>query len=435
MSNGVYSWARSRRTELVVFAAMGGLYFFANFQRVGVPGTIFNQIQADFSAPASAVTALAAVFLYVYAGMQIFIGAGADRFGPGKMVLTGGALLALGSIMFPFSRTLGALYTCRAIVGLGASFMYISIIKQIVNIFEPKHFPPLLGLLLVMGYSGGLVATAPLERAVRAFGWRGPFIAAGLLCAAVYAAVLLLVARNGRASAQKSTLSFGAVKELLRTREIYPILVCSSINFAIYYVLQVAVGKKFLEDCAGMSSSGAANVTFVMLLVVTVGYFFGGFLPRLAGERRKPFVVASTVGVVAGVVMLAAGVMAHAPGWWFAAAYIVLAAINSPAIVGTPLLKEVSPPATGAFAIGVLNATSYISVAIASSLAGVAMDAFSSGAKKVGESIVYPPGAYLAMFVGMVALSAVSLAAALKVPETRGVQRGTAQGEAGPAKT
>jgi len=421
--DGLYIWTRSKRMELVVFASMAGLYFFANFQRVGVPGTIFNEVQSEFAASASAVTALAAVFLYVYAGMQVFVGAGADRFGPAKMVLTGGAFLATGSILFPLCRTLPQVYACRAVVGLGASFMYISIIRQIVNTFEPRYFPPLLGMLLVVGYSGGLAATAPLALAVKGQGWREVFGAAGIACAVVYLVMLALVMRTGSTKSHRATFSLAAAKELVRKREIYPIMVTGAINFGIYYVLQMTVGKKFLEDFLGMSSGGAALVTGAMLLVVTVGYVAGGFLPKLAGERRKPFVITASAGVLAASLLLFLGVAAGMPPWWFAMAYVLLGATNSPAIVGTTLLKEVSPSATSAFSISLLNAACYVAVAAASTAAGLVLDAFKEGAREVGGHTVYPRAAYQAMFAGMAALALVSVFVSFFAPETRGVQR------------
>jgi MFS family permease len=401
---------------------MAGLYFFANFQRVGVPSAVFDEVQSDFHVSASAVTALAAVFLYVYAGLQLFVGAGADRFGPAKMVLTGGALLAAGSILFPFAGSMTTLYLCRALVGLGASFMYLSIVKEIVNIFEARLFAPLLGMLLVIGYTGGLAATAPLQRGVAAYGWRAPFVAAGIACLVVYIFVAILLKGSGRLGRERSGLSVASVRVLLRTKSIYPILLSGAINFALYYVLQITVGKKFLEDYCNLSSKAAANVTFAMLFTVVVGYLVGGFLPRLAGNRRRPFVIATSVGVLAGSAGLALGIVIGAGPWCFIASYIILAATNTSALIGTALLKEVSRPRTAAFAVGILNAASYACVAVASNAAGLVLDAFAKDARVTEKAVIYPAAAYGWMFAGMVAFSVVSLAASFFVPETLGNQ-------------
>lgn len=418
-----YNWARSKRIDLMVFVAMAGLYFFINFQRIGVPGTVFNEMQSEFDATASQVTALAAIFLYVYAGMQFFVGAGADHFGPARVVLTGGALLTAGSIAFPYCQTLPQVYAVRVIVALGASVMYISIIKQLTLTFEPRHFPPLLGLLLVIGYSGGVVAYATIPAAVTAWGWRTSFRIVALLCGVVFVIVLALVARTGAARGRRTPFSFRVAAEVARTKAIRPILLAGSINFGIYYVLQMTLGKKFLEDFLGMSSSAAGHVNGAMLATVTVGYLAGGFLPKLTGERRRPFVIIASAGTLAAAAMLFAGVKANLPAWWFVAAYILLGATNSPAIVGTSLLKELCPPAAAAFGISLLNAGCYIAVALASSAAGIILDAWKEGARKSGNYLIYPPGAYAAIFACMIGLAVVATAASFYCPETRGAQK------------
>ena len=69
----------STRLAVAAFATMGSIYFFSYFQRVGVPGTIFNELQSSFAATAAAVTALSSIYLYIYAGAQLIVGMLADR--------------------------------------------------------------------------------------------------------------------------------------------------------------------------------------------------------------------------------------------------------------------------------------------------------------------------------------------------------------------
>ena len=47
------------------------LYFFANFQRAGVPGTIFDQLQSTLGLSATAISGLSSAFMYIYAFGQL----------------------------------------------------------------------------------------------------------------------------------------------------------------------------------------------------------------------------------------------------------------------------------------------------------------------------------------------------------------------------
>jgi len=135
-----------KKHAFILLLLMSGLYFVSFFQRVAVPGTIFNELQRDFAASASAVTALGAIYLLIYASLQLFIGMLADRHGGVKITLICGLCLCIGSILFPLSNSLWVLYLSRALVGVGASGMYLCIIKETDTLFSARNFAPLIGL-------------------------------------------------------------------------------------------------------------------------------------------------------------------------------------------------------------------------------------------------------------------------------------------------
>src|SRR5512137_2690800 len=119
------------RASLLVFPAMASVYFFAYFQRVAVPGTIFNELQADLKLSAATVASLGSMFTWIYGGMQIFVGMLADRFGGIRTLLAGGLAMATGALLFPLAPSTVPLFAARAVTGLGASFIYLSILKEL----------------------------------------------------------------------------------------------------------------------------------------------------------------------------------------------------------------------------------------------------------------------------------------------------------------
>ena len=136
-SKNSVSESLSVRTRFFILASMTAIYFFAYFQRVAVPGTIFDQLQHGFGISAAQVSMLAALYLYPYAFMQPFVGILVDKLGASRVLLTGGLLMCIGSILFPLSSSLAALYAGRVIVGLGSSLIYLSVVKEIDELFGP----------------------------------------------------------------------------------------------------------------------------------------------------------------------------------------------------------------------------------------------------------------------------------------------------------
>ena len=85
------------RLRLILFGS--ALYFFANIQRVAIPGAIFDRLQEELHLSAPGVTALGSSFMYVYALNQLVIGLFVNRYGGRRVMLPGALLFCLGSLL------------------------------------------------------------------------------------------------------------------------------------------------------------------------------------------------------------------------------------------------------------------------------------------------------------------------------------------------
>ena len=54
-------------------------YFVANFQRIAIPGAIFDVLEQELSVGAPQITAFGAIYMYVYDFTQLLIGVFVDR--------------------------------------------------------------------------------------------------------------------------------------------------------------------------------------------------------------------------------------------------------------------------------------------------------------------------------------------------------------------
>ena len=153
------------------------IYFFVNFQRSSIPGTIFNELQSDFQATAAQVTNISAVFMYVYAATQLVAGLAADKFGGVRTIFWGALLLCVGSLIFPLCSNMWLLLLGRVLVGLGCGAIYLAIVKEIDRIY-PEKFTSVLGSVILLGYAGSIIGGWPLSKAVQYVSWRWAFAAA-----------------------------------------------------------------------------------------------------------------------------------------------------------------------------------------------------------------------------------------------------------------
>jgi predicted MFS family arabinose efflux permease len=409
----------SPRLAVAAFVAMGSIYFFSYFQRVAVPGTIFNELQADLGLSAVAVAALGSMFTWIYGGTQIVAGLLADRYGGARTLLGGGLGMLAGAALFPLAHTAWPLFAARALTGFGASFMYLSIVRELDRLFGHRHFTVWLGVTLAIGYAGGLTGTLPFERAAAAFGWRNALLAvAGLLGVALALAGLVL-RRLGPEAPARRPLSLAPLREVLRQRRNWPLMGSSFILFAVFFVMQTVLGKKFLEDFGGLSSPTAAGFILIMAATSMAVVMLGGYLPRRLGERRRPWLVTGALVLCAATGLLLVATLARAPGWVFLGGYILLAASGISQPSGTAVIKELNRPEAVGAAVSVFNALAYIGCGTIGQAGGWILSRYRDAATVTVAGVVYPPAAYVALCTFLAALAALNLLFILRVPEPR----------------
>lgn len=406
-----------------LFGFMLAVYFFAYFHRVGIPATIFNELQSEFLTSAGTITLIGSMFMFIYGALQLPVGLLLDRFGIALVFGAGGFLLSVGAILFPLAPSLGWLLLLRALIAVGASCIFLSLVKAIDRMFDGQNFTIILGALLFCGYAGGLMGTWPLEYATRYLGWRTPLLLAGLLCLLFYGlAVMGLRRQRDPTSFQAATLRGlplqANIKSVLR-RSIF-INLAASINFSLYFLFQAMLGKKMLEDCCGLHSSAAAAVIFVMTLISMLGNSSAGWLSRLLGNRRKPILLAAALLSAFAAIQLVAASALGAGAFWFKMALLLFALASSAQAIFNSVAREVNRSDNIGAAVGLNNMVCYLMVALIMMLVGVVMDQFAASAIRTASAIVYPLSAYCLVGLICLTLTLGALWAAWRIPETRG---------------
>jgi MFS family permease len=421
MVSRIIDGMRRRWIEVVLILLMDVVYAFSFFQRVAVPGTIFDQFQSEFALSSAGVALLGAIYLYIYGGVQLPVGLAIDRFGATRVIIVGGALLTLGSIAFPLSRTVGMLYATRVLVGLGASLMYLSVIKGIDSRFHDRDFSMILGISIFIGYTGGLMGTFPFERAVSVIGWRGSLLWVGIAGGVAVLMVACFARKAPKAKwARPRPNPVTALRKVFANRQSHPVLGAGSITFGAYFIVQAVVGKKLLQDCYGLSSSVSASYTFVMMLATMGAAGLSGFIPVLMDNRRKPILVGISLGTALAMAGMIANLSFGGDPRWVLACYLLLGvSVGNNTIYGCSM-KELNWADAAATSVGVLNTMFYLGVAVMVTLTGWTLDMFRSQAIVTKTAIRYPAEAYRFVFIGLFVLCVVAIVLASFIRETKG---------------
>src|SRR5574343_2064761 len=214
---------RRRWLALGVVALAFILSFFQRFAPAGVAPDLASAFQTS----AASLGVLAATYFYVYTLMQIPTGILADTLGPRRILMIGGIVGAAGSFLFGMAPTLDLALAGRTLVGLGVSVTFIAMLKLIAVWFEESRFATLVGVCMLIGNMGSVLAGAPLAALAQATGWRGVFIGVGAL-SLVLAALCWFIVRDrpksaygpaGNAPRFDLTVLFNSLLSVVRNRD------------------------------------------------------------------------------------------------------------------------------------------------------------------------------------------------------------------------
>jgi MFS family permease len=418
----LHTFWKQHRYAAPVFLSVVSLYFFAYFQRIGVPGMIFDELQIDLGLTAGGVAMLGAMYLYVYGGMQFFVGIISDRYGFARVFLAGSVALALGSVLFPLCHTLPLLYTARALIGLGASLLYICMAKCIDHFFEPRHFAIMLSVAQFLGFFGGLAATYPLAALTHAMGWRMALLLAGGITVALTCVLGRLLWQGKLLEPQPTPPVVGhLIGQVIRSWELWKLVIAGSSTWAIYFVAQATIGKKLLGDCFHLSSGASATFMFIMLSVSVVVTLLAGFILRYFRQQYRPLLI---TGWAIFSLSCLGMVLALSPGTQsltlVKVCYLGMAVATFTGPIYTTAVSRTCASEALGTAIGVLNGSLYLIISLLANASGLMLDAYQKEAVRTPSAWIYPMEAYRLFFIVCAGLCLISLPALLWLRQKAG---------------
>ena len=124
-----------------------------------------------FHAGPSTLSSFVIVQLIVYAAMQIPAGVLLDRFGPRVMIATGVLVLSAAQLTLSLTHSLPTAVGAYGVIGLGDSFIFISVIRLLPNWFAPKRVPLLTQLTGICGQFGQFLSAVPFLAILLHGGW------------------------------------------------------------------------------------------------------------------------------------------------------------------------------------------------------------------------------------------------------------------------
>ncbi len=368
------SQQRRRTLALAIVVATYALSFFQRF----APAGMASDLVAAFNTSASSLGALAATYFYVYTIMQVPTGILVDTLGPRRILLIGGVVGGAGSLMFALASGLELALVGRTLIGLGVSVTFIAMLKIIAVSFDERRFATLVGLAMLIGNLGSVLAGAPLSWLAQLTSWRNIFVTLAGVSVLLGVACWVLLREEAAVAGQPDTkppfdrsLIISGLVSVLKNRDNWP-TVC--VNFGIcgsFFAFAGLWATPFLTQAHGLTRAAAANHVSLYFVGFALGCVFMGALSDRLGKRKPVLIMTSHLYLLIWLVLLwdlALPLMASY------ALFTLMGLVTAGFTLTWACAKEVNAPQLSGISTSVTNMAGFLAGAVLQPLVGWVMD-------------------------------------------------------------
>ena len=384
------------------------------------PGAIAADLRATFDTSATTLGFIAALYFYPYSAMQLPSGVLADSIGPRRLFTAGSVVAGVGSLMFAFAPDVPWLLAGRALVGLGVAVAFVSVLKLIASWFSEREFGTWVGVLMLLGNLGAVLAAYPLGWVTQYVSWRTVFVVTGVLSLALALCIWLWVrddpreaglpsphALDGRAdSAGTHAGWWDGVARVARNRDTWRGFFMHLGMIGSYLTFTGLWAVPYLTDGLGLTRASATLHVTATIVALAFGSFAVGTISDRMG-RRLPLLRALSL-------LYLASWLPWVMGWRLPlaasiAAFFLMGVGIAGATLAWALAKELNPPALSGTATSLVNTGGFLGTALFQPLVGWVLDRFGAGVALEG---------YRCAAAVLAAIALTGVAAAFRMRET-----------------
>lgn len=303
-----------------------------------VTAVISPDLTRELALEPGALGLLTAVYFVAFAAMQIPAGILLDRYGPRRVEPVLLVVAAAGAFGFAFADGITMLAIARALIGLGVAVCLMAPLKGIATWFPGTRQASLAGWIMVAGGTGALVATTPVEFALRFIDWRALFAIFGVVTLAVAAAIAWRVPDLPPHDEPPSfRAQVDGVRRVFAEPRFWWLVPVAAVAMGSFMAIQGLWSVPWLMEVEGRTRAEAATFLFWMGFATLVTYFaLGLFATRLArrGIATRHIYLGGWIVHIGAFVAIVAE-LPWGPLWW--SLYGAGAAVN---ILAFTLLNE-----------------------------------------------------------------------------------------------
>jgi len=375
--------ARFRWLVLAVFVLSSAI----NYLDRQSLATLAPLVRAEFHLSNTQYGLILTAFSIAYMASAPFAGMLIDGIGLNRAISLAVGLWSCAGISTGFTRGLGGLVGCRAVLGVGEAAGVPASGKAIYQYLQPAE-RALGNALSQAGLSLGLILAPPIATwlAMRG-GWRQAFVVTGALGLAWIPLWNWAARRAGPGGSNETGQR--ACPTVLRDRRLWAFVAANALSM-IGYSLWTNWTTLYLVEVHGLTLAQAAWYAWIPPLAAMLGGFAGGWLSLRFIERgTSPIAARFRVCLAASVVALATAAIPAAPtaAWASAGISLSIFAVAAFSVNMYTLPLDAFGGARAAFAVSLLVASYGAAQALISPAFGKVIDLYGYAPLAIAASL------------------------------------------------
>lgn len=342
-------------TQAWAVCLVASLFFFFEFVQMNMFNALDPYLMTTFHISAKDLGSLSAYYFYANIIFLIPAGLVLDRFSTRRVVVIAMLACVLSTYGFSFMTSLWQGKLCRFITGMGGSFCLLSCVRLASRWFKPHQMALVVGVMVTVAMTGGMVAQTPLTLLVDHVGWRWT-VAFDASMGLLFLGLIFCVVRDYPPSYKRQLQSDSALQHALGVKGVvcqalsnlqnwFGGLYTSLMNLPIF-ILGALWGSLYLVQIRGLSRPEASVVVSMLFFGTIIGSPLMGWLSDYWRTRRQPMLWGA---VLAFAVVVCLVYVPHLSFVTLLILFFALGLITSTQIISYPMISESNPLAiTGA---------------------------------------------------------------------------------------
>ena len=359
-----------------IFALCAATFILSQFWRVS-NGVIASELSYDLCLSSENLGLLGGAFFYSFCMAQLPMGPLLDRFGARVVMSLLACIGAASAMVFAFSNSGAMAILARAGIGFGMAAALMGSYKIFTTWFLPHEFATLSGIMISIGYMGGVGATTPLVWLRETLGWRGAFILMATITLLLAVSVYLVVRDHppqqaGTPPHAPSSMPdiFSGLRTIFGSSRFWRVVPLAFASYGALIAVQGLWGAPYLLHTYGLSKTAASNILLAIPIGVICGApLWGRWSDRLV-RRKMPALLGQ------GAMLLVFSSLAmnlQLPHWGLLLQFWLLGATYASNTILYVQAKETFPPFIVGTALTAVNFFVFLGGAVFQHMMGIIM--------------------------------------------------------------